>query len=59
MGILERLFCKHEKVYYTKQTRFYHLQGKRVYCRCSKCGKELDSEFVTNDEMYFRFGRIL
>lgn len=53
---IKQLFCKHGNVEYKEKiSKYHHLQGKRVYCFCSECGKLLGSEFLTNEELRMRF----
>lgn len=42
---IKRLFCKHDYQSFTKDSKFQHLQGVRVYIICTKCGHEKDSYF--------------
>lgn len=41
----KQLFCKHEFVQAVKKSKFVHLQGRRIYTVCEKCGKVKDSYF--------------
>lgn len=48
---IKQLFCKHKNIgYYTKNSKFHHLQGERVYRICQDCNKVVDSEFLSNEE---------
>lgn len=53
---IKQLFCKHKNIEYKRRiTEFHHLQGERVYKFCADCGKLLDSEFCTWEELKLRF----
>lgn len=53
---IKQLFCKHKNIEYKRRiTKFNHLQGERVYKFCADCGKLLDSEFCTWEELKLRF----
>ncbi|AZS15344.1 hypothetical protein EI981_13315 [Paenibacillus lutimineralis] len=41
----KRLFCKHDYKPFTKNSKFHHIQGERVYIICTKCGHEKGSIF--------------
>ena len=41
--------------YKRRITEYHHLQGDRIYKFCSDCGKLLDSEFCTWEELKLRF----
>lgn len=56
MGKLKQLFCKHKNTgYFTKNSKYHHLQGERVYRICKDCGKIIDSEFLSNEEFCRRY----
>lgn len=53
---IKQLFCKHENNEYKQLiSKYHHLQGERIYRFCADCGKLLDSEFLTNEELMMRF----
>lgn len=53
---IKQLLCKHEIIEYKRRiTEYHHLQGNRIYKFCSDCGKLLDSEFCTWEELKLRF----
>lgn len=56
MRKLKQLFCRHKNFgYYEKQSPFRALNGVRVFRICENCGKIIGSEFLSNEEFYFRF----
>lgn len=53
---IKQLFCKHKNIEYKRRiTEYHHLQGDRIYKFCTDCGKLLDSEFCTWEELKLRF----
>lgn len=53
---IKQLFCKHKNIEYKRRiTEYHHLQGDRIYYFCADCGKLLDSEFCTWEELKLRF----
>ncbi len=53
---IKQLFCKHKNIEYKRRiTEYHHLQGDRIYKFCADCGKFLDSEFCTWEELKLRF----
>ena len=53
---IKQLFCKHKNIEYKRRiTEYPHLQGDRIYKFCADCGKLLDSEFCTWEELKLRF----
>ena len=53
---IKQLFCKHKNIEYKRRiTKYHHLQGDRIYKFCADCGKLLDSEFSTWEELKLRF----
>lgn len=53
---IKQLFCKHKNIEYKRRiTEYHHLQGDRIYKFCADCGKLLDSEFYTWEELKLRF----
>lgn len=55
---IKQLFCKHKNIEYKRRiTEYHHLQGDQIYKFCSDCGKLLDSEFCTWEELKLRFGK--
>ena len=53
---IKQLFCKHINIEYKRRiTEYHHLQGDRIYKFCADCGKLLDSEFCTWEELKLRF----
>lgn len=53
---IKQLFCKHKNIEYKRRiTEYHHLQGDRIYKFCADCGKLLDSEFCTWEELKPRF----
>lgn len=53
---IKQHFCKHKNVEYCRRkTEFHHLQGDCIYKFCADCGKLLDSEFCTWEEIMLRF----
>lgn len=53
---IKQLFCKHKNIEYKRRiTKYHHLQGERIYKFCADCGKLLDSEFCTWEELKLRF----
>lgn len=47
---------KHKNIEYKRRiTKYHHLQGDRIYKFCADCGKLLDSEFCTWEELKLRF----
>lgn len=54
---IKQLLCKHKNIEYKRRiTEYHHLQGERIYKFCADCGKLLDSEFCTWEELKLRFG---
>lgn len=53
---IKQLFCKHKNIEYKRRiTEYHHLQGDRIYKFCADCGKLLNSEFCTWEELKLRF----
>jgi len=53
---IKQLFCKHKNIEYKRRiTEYHHLHGDRIYKFCADCGKLLDSEFYTWEELKLRF----
>lgn len=53
---IKQLLCQHKNIEYKRRiTKYNHLQGDRIYKFCSDCGKLLDSEFCTWEELKLRF----
>lgn len=56
---LRQLFCRHEPEYCRDtSSRFCNLNGATVYKVCKKCGKVVDKEFMTNEELLLKFGKV-
>lgn len=55
----KQMVCRHETVPCVKRGRFQHLQGVTVYHVCQKCGKVVDSEFLTWEDQLARYGKYL
>ena len=39
MGIIKKLFCRHDWEICRKVERFAFISGEQLYRRCKKCGK--------------------
>lgn len=53
---IKQLLCKHKNIEYKRRiTEYQHLQGDRIYKFCADCGKLLDSEFCTWEELKLKF----
>lgn len=53
---IKMIFCKHKNIEYKRRiTEYHHLQGDRIYKFCADCGKLLDREFYTWEELKLRF----
>lgn len=49
MGLLKRIFCKHDDEIVREVKQYYCLRGDQTYLRCKKCGRIKEWIFMEHE----------